>query len=583
MAHYDCIVIGAGHAGCEAAHAAATIGSSTLLLSQNLDAVARMSCNPAIGGLAKGQIVREVDALGGLMGRVTDIAGLQFRMLNRSKGEAVWSPRAQCDKHKYSSVMKQRLENTPNLQLLQGEVTELIVENMLVKGVVLKTGERITAQSVILTAGTFLQGLIHVGLTHFPGGRFGEPEAAALSTSLGAIGFEIKRMKTGTPPRINGNTMNLSVMSEQPGDMPPVPFSHFTHAPSWAANRPQLPCWLTYTNAATHDVIRKNMHRSPLYSGIIKSTGPRYCPSIEDKVVRFAERERHQVFLEPEGFETQEFYANGISTSLPQDVQYEIVHSITGLENARIMRYGYAIEYDYFPPLQLKPTMETKLIENLYFAGQVNGTTGYEEAAAQGLMAGINAGLKHKGLAPLILRRDEAYIGVMIDDLVTKGVDEPYRMFTSRAEHRLYLRSDNADLRLMETGHRIGLIGNNDMERFSNYRDAVAALMKKPENAAVDETTLVPWTTEQAVFEAEVMKKYAGYINRQSATAERIKRMDDKRIPESFNYDLITNLLTEARQKLKRVQPRTLGQASRIPGVTPADVAILMVQLAKRN
>ncbi len=582
MKQYHIIVIGAGHAGCEAALAASRMGLRTLLVTMHLDAIARMSCNPAIGGLAKGQIVREIDALGGEMGFVTDQAGLQFKMLNRSRGPAVWSPRAQCDKQLYHMTMKNSLERQWNLDLLQAEVTGLLVEHGRACGVTTQTGERIPCDAVIVTAGTFLKGLIHVGLTHFPGGRFGEFPSDTLSDSLKKdAGLEVLRLKTGTPPRINSQSVDFSKMTLQPGDEPPVPFSHFTESAAWRASKKQLSCWLTYTSEETHRVIRENLDRSPLYAGIIKSVGPRYCPSIEDKVVRFPDRDRHQIFLEPEGYCTTELYANGISTSLPQDVQDRIVHSIAGLENACIMRYGYAIEYDFCPPTQLHPTLETKTVQCLYLAGQVNGTTGYEEAAAQGLMAGINASRALTGKAPLVLRRDEAYIGVLIDDLVTKGVDEPYRMFTSRAEYRLTLRSDNADLRLMDHGRDIGLISPEAYARFGKYRDAVKRAVEGKDVQLPPPDELSPWNYEQITAEAAIEKKYKGYIERQTLQAAKLIKMEHKRIPADFDYTIIKSLLTETRQKLNKVRPHTIGQASRISGVTPADIALLLIHLRK--
>jgi len=580
---YDVIVVGAGHAGCEAALVCARMGLKTLLATMNLDTIAQMSCNPAIGGLAKGQIVREIDALGGEMAKITDEAGLQFRMLNLSRGPAVQSPRAQCDKKIYSGLMKRVLEAQHNLDLLQAEATAIIREGHRVSGIETKTGVKFSAGSVIITAGTFMKGLIHVGLENFPGGRLGELSSEGLSASLAGFGFEIKRLKTGTPPRLNGSTMDFSKLSIQPGDEPPAPFSHFTDTLAWQKQKKQLACWLTYTNERTHEAIRNNLDRSPLYSGVIKSVGPRYCPSIEDKVVRFAERNRHQVFLEPEGYNTLEYYANGISTSLPQDVQETIVHSIEGLEYTKIMRYGYAIEYDYCPPVQLKATLETKLVENLYLAGQVNGTTGYEEAAAQGFIAGINAALKIKGREPFILRRDEAYIGVLIDDLVTKGVDEPYRMFTSRAEYRLILRNDNADLRLMEYGHYFGLVSDDFYCRFIKYKAAVER--HSAENTAeypADEEIL-PWSKEKIDQEVAILNKYSGYILIQKQMIAKLKNMEEKRIPENFDYDGVSSLLTETRQKLKKFLPRTVGQASRISGVTPADLAILSIYMEKEK
>lgn len=579
--HYKIIIIGAGHGGCEAALAASRMGMKTLLVTMQLDSIAKMSCNPAIGGLAKGQIVREIDALGGEMGWITDNTGLQFRMLNRSRGPAVWSPRAQCDKKLYHIMMKSSLEKQANLDILEAEAVKLLTQNNRISGIEIKIGKTITADAVIITTGTFLKGTIHVGLTNFPGGRFGEIPSNDLSSSLSNLGLEIKRLKTGTPPRINGLTIDYSKMLVQPGDEIPVPFSHFTNAYEWSKTKKQLPCWLTYTNEQTHNIIKSNLDRSPLYAGIIKSAGPRYCPSIEDKVVRFSQRDRHQVFLEPEGYNTTEFYANGISTSLPHDVQEKIVHSIPGLENAVIMRYGYAIEYDYCPPTQLKPTLETKNIENLYLAGQINGTTGYEEAAAQGLIAGINAVLKLKEAEPFILTRDQSYIGVLIDDLVTKGVDEPYRMFTSRAEYRLTLRSDNADIRLMDYGFQLGLVSFDMYTRFLKYKDTVNQLISKKEISLPSDEEICPWSQEQIKFETEVENKYAGYIARQGMQIKKMKKMEEKHIPENIDYDSIPGLLTETRQKLKKVNPITIGQASRISGVTPADIAILMVFLQK--
>lgn len=578
---YGVIVIGAGHAGCEAALACARMELKTLLVTMDLNAIARMSCNPAIGGLAKGQIVRDLDALGGEMGKVTDLAGIQFRMLNKSRGPAVWSPRAQCDMELYSREMRKSLENQKNLTLLEDEAVKIISKNAKVTGIETKKTGAIVAKALILTTGTFLKGLIHVGLRNFPGGRINEEPANHLSDSLLSLGFEVKRLKTGTPPRIDKKTINFSKLSEQPGDNPPVPFSHFTYTTSFQKEKKQLSCWLTYTNENTHAIIREGLNRSPLYTGVIKSAGPRYCPSIEDKVVRFAERNRHQIFLEPEGYGTDEYYANGISTSLPEDVQEKIVHSIEGLENARIIRYGYAIEYDFCPPTQLYHTLETKLVENLYFAGQINGTTGYEEAAAQGLVAGINAGLKLKGKGTFILLRNESYIGVLIDDLVTKGVDEPYRMFTSRSEYRLVLRFDNADLRLMDYGHRFGLISDKYHKQFERYRGFINKTIKHPQLAYPGQSEIYPWTKEKIDFEIGIEKKYDGYIKIQKAQAEKLKKMEGKTIPEDFDYKKITGLLTETKQKLSKIRPRTIGQALRVSGVTPADIAVLMIYIEK--
>ncbi|MBN1621006.1 MAG: tRNA uridine-5-carboxymethylaminomethyl(34) synthesis enzyme MnmG [Endomicrobiales bacterium] len=580
MNKYQIVVVGAGHAGCEAAFATSRMGLKTLLVTMHLDAIAQMSCNPAIGGLAKGQIVREIDALGGEMAKITDKAGLQFRMLNLSKGPAVWSPRAQCDKKMYHLIMKQALEKQKHLDLLQAEVTKILTKNGKITGIQTKVGTKIHSDVVILTTGTFLRGLIHVGLTHFPGGRFGELPADSLSGSLEELGLKIKRLKTGTPPRINKQSIDFSKLIIQDGDNPPIPFSHFTDKKKFREKK-QLSCWLTHTNEKTHDIIRKNLDRSPLYAGVIKSIGPRYCPSIEDKVVKFSNKTRHQVFLEPEGYDTNEYYANGIPSSLPEDVQEGIVHSIQGLENAQIMRYGYAIEYDFCPPTQLKPTLETKNIENLFHAGQINGTTGYEEAAGQGLVAGINAALKLKNEDPFILGRNEAYIGVLIDELVTKGTDEPYRMFTSRAEYRLLLRSDNADLRLMDYGYKFGLIQPDIYRKFQLYRDILNDKLSGKKIKPSRAKEMAPWDMDTVNFEAGVENKYAGYIVRQKIQVEKTKNMDEKRIPSGIDYDNLSGLLKETQQKLKAILPVTIGQASRIPGVTPADIAILLVHMRK--
>ncbi|MEW6040234.1 MAG: tRNA uridine-5-carboxymethylaminomethyl(34) synthesis enzyme MnmG [Elusimicrobiota bacterium] len=619
MTKHSVIVIGAGHAGCEAALASARMGLPTLLLTMDLKKIALMSCNPAIGGIAKGQIVREIDALGGEMAKITDATGLQFRTLNLSKGPAVQSPRAQCDRLMYNKKMTAVVISQKNLSVKEEEVTDILTGDipLTAKGVMTKSSEKFYSDAVIVTTGTFLNGLMHIGLKSFSGGRIGEKPATGLTGSLKSLGFKVGRLKTGTPPRLDKKTIDYTKLTLQHGDYPPKPFSHFTKELPFADK--QLPCWITYTNSATHDIIRKNLNRSPLYTGIIKGTGPRYCPSIEDKVMRFADRDRHQVFLEPEGFTADEIYCNGISTSLPEDVQEQIVHSMDGCGNAKILKFGYAVEYDWCDPTQLKPTLETKAVENLFFAGQINGTTGYEEAAAQGIIAGINAALKLKGKSHFILGRDEAYIGVLIDDLVTKGVLDPYRMFTSRAEFRLVLRSDNADLRLMDYGHRFGLVSNKSYEKFCKYREALkqelklsqgngvarlirrgmsykeaAAKMMAGSKHRVAGSGAVPthlrtetvnenylWTDEKIERQLEIEIKYAGYIQRQGQQIEKFKKLENKKIPAGFNYEKINGLLKEARQKLILIKPRSIGQASRISGVTPSDVSILLVHLMK--
>ena len=595
---FDIVVVGAGHAGCEAALAAARMGCNVLLVTVSADQVAQMSCNPAIGGLAKGQIVREIDALGGEMARVADETGIQFRMLNTGKGPAVQSPRAQSDRAGYRTAMKRRIEEQPNLRLLQATAEELLVERGQAAGVRCPGGIELRSRAVVLTTGTFLRGLIHIGQAQMAGGRMGEPSADRLSASLQAHGIELGRLKTGTPPRLDGRTVALDELTPQHGDPDPRPFSFSTTS----LPGPQLPCHLTRTNARTHEIIRANLDRAPLYTGQIKSVGPRYCPSIEDKVVRFADRASHTIFLEPEGRHTRELYCNGIPTSLPVDVQQAVVHSIRGCEHAHIVRYGYAIEYDFAPPTQLWPHLETKAVGNLFHAGQINGTSGYEEAAAQGIMAGINAALKLRGEEPFVLRRDEAYIGVLIDDLVTRGTQEPYRMFTSRAEHRLILRHDNADRRLMRHGRRFGLIGDDQLARLEEKErriaevketltrtrsggDALAGLLKRPGTTFADLLELAPSLRgaripNDVAEQVEIELKYEGYIRRQYEQVKQLKRMEARRIPADFDYASLHTLSKESRNKLGQVRPTTLGQASRISGVTPADVSVLMVHLA---
>lgn len=618
---YDVVVAGAGHAGAEAAAAAARLGSKTLLVTQNLDTICQMSCNPAMGGVAKGQIVREIDALGGWSGIVTDRSAIQFRMLNLSKGPAMWSPRAQCDRMLFSLNWRRVLEHIDNLEMWQDEVVDLVVDGGHVAGVRTRMGLEIKARAVVLTSGTFLNGRIFIGTQSWSGGRIGESPAVGLSDSLRAMGFEVARLKTGTPVRVDGRTIDFSALEVQPGDENPRRFSFADTEPL----QHQRPCYLAYTNERTHDVLRTGFDRSPMFTGRIQGRGPRYCPSIEDKIERFAGKDHHQLFVEPEGWHSQSFYLNGFSSSLPMEVQIDALHTIAGFEKARIFKPGYAIEYDYFPPTQLRYTLETKQVENLYFAGQINGTTGYEEAACQGLMAGANAALKIQGRDPFVLSRTEAYIGVLIDDLVTKGVDEPYRMFTSRAEYRILLRQDNADVRLTPLGHKVGLVGDDRMSRVGEklrlkaeltellsetpvlpseanamlesldtppiqQRLRLENLLLRPEVSLRDLMTVspaladcvasLPATLRDEVTEAaEIGLKYRRYIEKEQDVAGRILKFEGIELPPDLDYFAIHALSYEAREKLTKLRPRTLGQASRISGVSPADVAVLMVLL----
>jgi len=620
---YDIIVIGGGHAGCEAAAAAARLGSRTLLLTMDMTKMASMSCNPAVGGVAKGQIVREIDALGGQMGRITDLTTVQFRMLNRSKGAAMWSPRAQCDKTRFSEEWRRTLENTTHLYIWQDAATELLFdETPAVRGVRTRMGVEFTCRAVVLTAGTFLDGEMHCGTAHAEGGRAGDAASHGITECLRRMGFVSGRMKTGTPARLDARTIDFEAIEPQYGDENP---SKFSFSSETKPVDEQLPCFLVYTSSAVHETLRSGFALSPLFNGTIKGIGPRYCPSIEDKLRTFADKEQHQLFLEPEGRTTNEYYLNGFSSSLPWDVQWRALHQIRGLENVHIYRPGYAIEYDYFPPTQLHHSLETKLVSGLFLAGQVNGTTGYEEAAAQGLMAGINAHRKLKGEEPIVLHRDEAYIGVLIDDLVTKGVDEPYRMFTSRAEYRILLRQDNADLRLTPKGYEIGLVSKKRYEEFLEKKSAVESLVAYAHRQSIKAEEICDYLKSvgsepltqgrklydilmrnnvtfvslmevlpklrkfietnkinaEAIEEAEIQIKYKGYIEREKFIAEKLHRLENIRIPDDFDFFSLQALTIEARQKLTRIRPQTIGQASRIPGVSPADVNVLLVRFGR--
>ena len=618
---YDVIVVGGGHAGSEAAAAAANMGAHTLLITMNLQNIAQMSCNPAMGGIAKGQIIREIDALGGFSGIVTDKTAIQFKMLNTSKGPAMWSPRAQSDRMQFAECWRTVLEETENLDFYQDSVNGLLFEGNTIVGVKTKLGIEIKAKTVIVTAGTFLNGLIHIGDKSFGGGRAGEGASKGITEDLVSKGFESGRMKTGTPPRVDGRSLDYSKMIEQPGDEVTEKFSYL---PTTKALTKQRSCYLTYTNQEVHDMLREGFDRSPMFNGRIQSTGPRYCPSIEDKIDRFASKERHQIFVEPEGWKTVEMYVNGFSTSLPEDVQDKAIRSIAGFENVKFLRYGYAIEYDYFPPTQLTHSLETKLVENLFFAGQINGTTGYEEAAAQGLMAGVNAALKTQGKPSFVLKRNEAYIGVLIDDLITKGTEEPYRMFTSRAEYRTLLRQDNADLRLTPLGYKIGLASKERLDRVKQKKEKAALLIKFLQETSVTQEEINPVLEaknlalinqsvklykiaarpqlsfsdfknidklsaflqqndikKEVIEQAVIHLKYSGYIEKEKNNADKLNRLENVAIPSKFNYQKVVSLSYEAREKLSKIQPTSISQASRISGVSPSDISVLLVYMGR--